>query len=138
MHIVHAIEHKEWPVSVNFSAGEELDISQNEKECSEVITITTDHGVSRSMVSGNNMSASKKRKRHIAIDVETERGNFNSRHSFNLFYNYFLYYSLFIFYYLTHYYLLHSQASRASQQQSSEHTVASTTQQTSSFDQLGD
>lgn len=77
MHIVHAIEHKEWPVSVNFSAGEELDVSQNEKDCSEVITITTDHGVSRSIVSGNNMSASKKRKRHIAIDVETERGNFN-------------------------------------------------------------
>jgi len=75
MHIVHAIEHKEWPVSVNFSAGEELDVPQNEKECSEVITITTDHGVSRSM-SGNNISASKKRKRHIAIDVETERGNF--------------------------------------------------------------
>lgn len=88
MHIVHAIEHKEWPVSVNFSAGEELDIPQNEKECSEVITITTDHGVSRSMVSGNNMSASKKRKRHIAIDVETERGNFDLRHSFNSFYNY--------------------------------------------------
>lgn len=77
MHIVHAIEHKEWPVSVNFSAGEELDIPQNEKDCSEVITITTDHGVSRSIASGNNISASKKRKRHIAIDVETERGNFN-------------------------------------------------------------
>lgn len=74
MHIVHAIEHKEWPVSINFSAGEELDIAQNEKDCSEVITITTDHGVSRSMASGNNISASKKRKRHIAIDVETERG----------------------------------------------------------------
>lgn len=77
MHIVHAIEHKEWPVSVNFSAGEELEVAQqNEKECSEVITITTDHGVSRSIASGNNISASKKRKRHIAIDVETERGNF--------------------------------------------------------------
>lgn len=74
MHIVHAIEHKEWPVSVNFSAGEELELAQNEKECSEVITITTDHGVSRSIASGN-ISASKKRKRHIAIDVETERGN---------------------------------------------------------------
>lgn len=99
MHIVHAIEHKEWPVSVNFSAGEELDVSQNEKECSEVITITTDHGVSRSMVSGNNMSASKKRKRHIAIDVETERGN--SKHFFNLFYNYCLYFIiLFIILYL--------------------------------------
>lgn len=75
MHIVHAIEHKEWPVSVNFTAGEELELTQNEKDCSEVITITTDHGVSRSIASGNNISASKKRKRHIAIDVETERGN---------------------------------------------------------------
>lgn len=76
MHIVHAIEHKEWPVSVNFSAGEELEmIASNEKDCSEVITITTDHGMSRSVSSGNNISASKKRKRHIAIDVETERGN---------------------------------------------------------------
>lgn len=74
MHIVHAIEHKEWPVSINFSAGDESDIPSNEKECSEVITITTDHGISRNTTPGNNMSQSKKRKRHIAIDVETERG----------------------------------------------------------------
>lgn len=75
MHIVHAIEHKEWPVSVNFTAGDEADISSNDKECSEVITITTDHGVSRNTATGNNIPISKKRKRHIAIDVETERGN---------------------------------------------------------------
>lgn len=75
MHIVHAIEHKEWPVSVNFSAGDEVDIPSNEKECSEVITITTDHGVPKNTTPGNNMPLSKKRKRHIAIDVETERGN---------------------------------------------------------------
>jgi hypothetical protein len=36
-------------------------------EGSEVITITTDHGVPR-------LPPTKKRKRHIAIDVETERG----------------------------------------------------------------
>lgn len=74
MHIVHAIEHKEWPVSINFSAGDESDVPSNEKECSEVITITTDHGISRNTTTGNNISQSKKRKRHIAIDVETERG----------------------------------------------------------------
>lgn len=74
MHIVHAIEHKEWPVSINFSAGDESDVTSSEKECSEVITITTDHGISRNTTSGNNISQSKKRKRHIAIDVETERG----------------------------------------------------------------
>jgi hypothetical protein len=36
-------------------------------EGSEVITITTDHGAPR-------LPPTKKRKRHIAIDVETERG----------------------------------------------------------------
>jgi hypothetical protein len=36
-------------------------------EGSEVITITTDHGAAR-------LPPTKKRKRHIAIDVETERG----------------------------------------------------------------
>jgi hypothetical protein len=36
-------------------------------EGSEVITITTDHGATR-------LPPTKKRKRHIAIDVETERG----------------------------------------------------------------
>ena len=110
MHIVHAIEHKEWPVSVNFTAGDEIEII--EKDQSEIITITTDHGIPRSIpvslsnnvgglnitnitsalgnavttanignnisissISNNNTSsAMKKRKRHIAIDVETERG----------------------------------------------------------------
>lgn len=106
MHIVHAIEHKEWPVSINFTAGDEIEI---EKEQSEIITITTDHGIPRPIATGlhtnlnsnitisnvsnnmpptsignnisitsvssnNNSSASKKRKRHIAIDVETDRG----------------------------------------------------------------
>lgn len=78
MHIVHAIEHKEWPVSINFTAGDEINEKiLAEKDCSEVITITTDHGVSRSLAAVSNAAASaaaKKRKRHIAIDVETERG----------------------------------------------------------------
>ena len=101
MHIVHAIEHKEWPVAINFTAGDEIEIltpQQSEKDNSEVITITTDHGVSRALAAGNSgnnnntnsmaatvaaataaaaasaVAASKKRKRHIAIDVETERG----------------------------------------------------------------
>lgn len=74
MHIVHAIEHKEWPVSVNFTAGEEVELP-TEKDNSEVITITTDHGnLSRALAAQNNFAAAKKRKRHIAIDVETERG----------------------------------------------------------------
>lgn len=104
MHIVHAIEHKEWPVSVNFTAGDEIETV--EKEQSDIITITTDHGIPRQIPGshnsnititnlgtgassgaslGNNItisnignisnSANKKRKRHIAIDVETERGN---------------------------------------------------------------
>lgn len=92
-HIVHAVEHKEWPVPRNFSAynttsimlgtSGELDLSCHDtpdatpkrdtstpmsvSEGSEVITITTDHGTPR-------LPPTKKRKRHIAIDVETERG----------------------------------------------------------------
>ena len=83
-HIVHAVVHKEWPVSVNFTAGDETDIMSNEKDNSEVITITTDHGVSRSLntaaaaAAANDISASKKRKRHIAIDVETERAKLHA------------------------------------------------------------
>lgn len=116
MHIVHAIEHKEWPVSINFTAGDEIDM---EKEQSEIITINTDHGISRhiptlgtsisatpinigninnsghgnlggninSNVNNNNSSANKKRKRHIAIDVETERGK--NKH-FNVLYEHFM------------------------------------------------
>lgn len=105
MHIVHAIEHKEWPVAISFSAGDEPEIINNEKESSEVITITTDHGVTRSIgsnvgttgvnvgvgvgvsvggvnssnINSNVLTSSKKRKRHIAIDVETERGNFSMK-----------------------------------------------------------
>jgi hypothetical protein len=91
-HIAHAFEHKEWPVPRNFSiyntsimmgTSGELDLSCHDtpdatpkretstpmsvSEGSEVITITTDHGAPR-------IPQTKKRKRHIAIDVETERG----------------------------------------------------------------
>lgn len=78
MHIVHAIEHKEWPVAMNFTAGDEVEIISNEKDNSEVITITTDHGISRALAASNNLVASKKRKRHIAIDVETERAKLHA------------------------------------------------------------
>lgn len=91
-HIVHCVEHKEWPVGRNFSAysggsvstglgllGDDHDTPdatctptstpRSVSEGSEVITITTDH--SRQAA---HSSQSMKRKRHIAIDVETERG----------------------------------------------------------------
>lgn len=80
-HIVHAVEQKEWPVTVNFTAGDETE-TPNEKDNSEVITITTDHGISRSLAAVNNIAAAaaaaKKRKRHIAIDVETERAKLHA------------------------------------------------------------
>lgn len=73
-HIVHAVEHKEWPVGRNFTAYAEEQPMQVEdymrqtyNEPSEVITITTDHGPKVN-------TFAQKRKRHIAIDVETERG----------------------------------------------------------------
>lgn len=88
---MHAVEHKEWPVGRNFTAyPEECSVpthhvtgsSQTQggidevlrntySEPSEVITITTDHGLKGSS------SLPAKRKRHIAIDVETERGIFH-------------------------------------------------------------
>ncbi|CAG5096911.1 Similar to CHD7: Chromodomain-helicase-DNA-binding protein 7 (Homo sapiens) [Cotesia congregata] len=78
MHIVHAIEHKEWPVAINFTAGDEVEHTISEKDISEVITITTDHGISRAVPSLNNLAVTKKRKRHIAIDVETERAKLHA------------------------------------------------------------
>lgn len=85
-HIVHCVEHKEWPVSRMFSAYSGGSMSSTQEgdqdnvdtptstprslsEGSEVITITTDHSSRQA-----NQPPSK-RKRHIAIDVETERGN---------------------------------------------------------------
>lgn len=84
-HIIYAIETKEWPASKSFSAyangiGNEFDIPIHElpndpprRESgtpmsigdSELITITTDNV--------NRANSMKKRRRHIAIDVETER-----------------------------------------------------------------
>lgn len=93
-HIIHAVEYKEWPVSSNFSAynanslpvhGLDLDISARNtpevaskrdsstpmsmSEGSEVITITTDHVMKHHV---------KKKKHHIAIDVETERAKLHA------------------------------------------------------------
>lgn len=89
-HIIYAMETKEWPASKSFSAyasgiGNEYDIPIHELPNeppkrdsstpmssvgdSEVITITTDN-FSR--------NALKKRKRHIAIDVETERAKLHA------------------------------------------------------------
>lgn len=101
-HICHAVEYNEWPVPKSFTAysggmGHEFDTSIHEtpgatpkrdtstpmsvSEGSEVITITTDHCIPRH-------NSSKKRKRHIAIDVETERAKLhallNSAHSGSL------------------------------------------------------
>lgn len=90
-HICHAVENNEWPVPKNFTAytagiGPEYDMSIHEtpntpkrdtstpkstSDASEVITITTDHCIPR-------MNSSKKRKRHIAIDVETERAKLHA------------------------------------------------------------
>ena len=86
-HIVHAVEHNEWPVSKTFTAyvagiGPEYDMNIHEipnrtpkresstpmsNEGSEIITITTDHGAPKSILNKN------RPKKHIAIDVETER-----------------------------------------------------------------
>lgn len=91
-HICHAVEHNEWPVSKNYTAytagiGPEYDLNIHEtpnatpkrdtstpmsvSEGSEVITITTDHCIPR-------INSNKKRKRHIAIDVETERAKLHA------------------------------------------------------------
>ena len=90
-HIIYAMETHEWPVSKNFSAyasgiGNEIDLPIHEipneppkrdsstpmsTADSEVITITTDGG-------GLSRANTKKRKRHIAIDVETERAKLHA------------------------------------------------------------
>uniref|UniRef100_A0A0A9YRD7 Chromodomain-helicase-DNA-binding protein 6 n=1 Tax=Lygus hesperus TaxID=30085 RepID=A0A0A9YRD7_LYGHE len=77
-HIVHVVEHKEWPASRNFTAyADEQPTTMEEymrssyNEPSEVITITTDHGPKAN-------TFAQKRKRHIAIDVETERAKLHA------------------------------------------------------------
>lgn len=92
-HICHAVEYNEWPVPKTFTAysggmGHEFDTSIHEtpsatpkrdtstpmstSEGSEVITITTDHCIYP------RLNSNKKRKRHIAIDVETERAKLHA------------------------------------------------------------
>lgn len=103
------MENGEWPVSRNFSAYNmsginSLDIDRDSStpkrdsstpcslpDGSEMITITTDHALSRGSASAGLSAAAVfntnpslsitptgpsgvKRKRHIAIDVETDRG----------------------------------------------------------------
>lgn len=93
-HIIHAVEYKEWPAPSNFSAYSapnlsisSLDFDNSARntpegtlkrdsstplslpEGSEVITITTDHTPKHHV---------KKKKHHIAIDVETERAKLHA------------------------------------------------------------
>lgn len=92
-HIVECVETGEWPVSKKFSA-----YAQNPSVCgmgiedSEITVTKRDVGVSHDHINfsdvpnehpsikNNNVIAHSnpnlKRKRHIAIDVETERGMF--------------------------------------------------------------
>ena len=120
-HIIYCVEKNEWPVGKAYSAytgcqGIDLDIplyetvkripttidlniassSLNRANTPDVITITTDQGVSKQLnqttiqsVNTNNAAqvnnqnitpttSNKKRKRHIAIDVETERAKLHA------------------------------------------------------------
>lgn len=101
-HICYCVENGEWPAPKTYTAysggkGHEFDTSIHEtttptskrdtstpmstSEGSEVITITTDHCLP-------SLKTGQKRKRHIAIDVETERAKLhallNSAHSGSL------------------------------------------------------
>lgn len=100
-HIVHLVDHGEWPATLSFSAYSnikniDLDIAvydtpnltpkrdtstpmSNSEE--SVITITTDHGLTATKIKSDPIqsnSNSRKRKRHIAIDVETERAKLHA------------------------------------------------------------
>lgn len=111
-HIIYCIERMEWPVGKSYSAytgcqGMDLDIplfetvkhlstaidsAARRSATPDVITITTDQGLSKQLQSQMNAAAtavsqqlaaaaaatSKKRKRHIAIDVETERAKLHA------------------------------------------------------------
>uniref|UniRef100_A0A6P7GKH5 Chromodomain-helicase-DNA-binding protein 6 isoform X2 n=1 Tax=Diabrotica virgifera virgifera TaxID=50390 RepID=A0A6P7GKH5_DIAVI len=96
-HIIYAIETKEWPVTKSFSAyatgiGNEFDIPIHElpseppkRETSTPMSIGDTEIISVSAT--DRFAANKKRKRHIAIDVETERAKLhallNSSHMTN-------------------------------------------------------
>lgn len=94
-HIIYAVETKEWPATKSFSAyatgiGNEFDIPIHEipndppkRETSTPMSI----GEPELSISSDKYTAGKKRKRHIAIDVETERAKLhallNSSHMSN-------------------------------------------------------
>lgn len=91
-HIVHCVERAEWPVSRAFSAyaaGEDelgetpVSTPRSISDNSEVITINTDASQARHATLAAHLAhhtpQSVKKKRHIAIDVETERGQFYLR-----------------------------------------------------------
>lgn len=111
-HIIYCVEHMEWPIGKSYSAytgcqGIDLDAPLFEtikylptaidtagrrSNTPDVITITTDQGLSKQLQNQMNAAASavsqqlavaaaatsKKRKRHIAIDVETERAKLHA------------------------------------------------------------
>lgn len=108
-HIIYCVERRAWPVGKSYSAytgcqGMDLDIPLYETvkhlptslnqvarhvATPDVITITTDQGLSKQLQNQINAtsinplqavtaSTSKKRKRHIAIDVETERAKLHA------------------------------------------------------------
>lgn len=106
-HIIYSAERMEWPVGKSYSAytgcqGMDLDIplyetvkhlptaidpSSRRSATPDVITITTDQGLAKQLQNQISTSTlnqlaqsgtSKKRKRHIAIDVETERAKLHA------------------------------------------------------------
>lgn len=86
-HIIYAVETKEWPATKNFSAyatgiGNEFDIPVHElpndppKRDSSTPMSLNDPDMMASMSERSHFN--KKRKRHIAIDVETERAKLHA------------------------------------------------------------
>lgn len=107
-HIIYCIEHLEWPINKSFSAytgcqgmnldvplyetvkhmGSPMDSLSRRSSTPDVITITTDQGLAKQLQSQlpsattlsqiPPVTSGKKRKRHIAIDVETERAKLHA------------------------------------------------------------
>lgn len=86
-HIIYAVETKEWPATKSFSAyatgiGNEFDIPiheiPNEPPKRETSTPMSMGEPDLSSMSSDKYGLNKKRKRHIAIDVETERAKLHA------------------------------------------------------------
>lgn len=86
-HIIYAVETKEWPATKSFSAyatgiGNEFDIAiheiPNEPPKRETSTPMSLGEPDLSSISSDKYGLNKKRKRHIAIDVETERAKLHA------------------------------------------------------------